>query len=608
MKKILAMLLTVAMLLSLVIVATVSVAADDENAGMWTTWGSSEQYDADFSDDPSSVPGYEYSEDGLKVPAADWTTGTPFFTVQSKVKVDLKAGVYFEIRIDDFTYAASDKWFNLNIWDSEKIRPGSSDVKYGQGIQTLLRPASTGPVDDNAETTDKNERAGSVASIAWYTEAFTSVGGTAIDAANRTVAEVEGALKDVFTLEVSWDAANGTYAVSINKTPAPEKVITYMNEHFADGQAYIGFTTQNSQKGGTAAATVTKFGTSAATAAIPYGTDSKDAENYDNSFADFIDPATVPAGQPAVFMTGDKEATDLKNIPGSSVGAIVSVTETGSIKTVANGATADFGALRVDNTKSVDVKDFPVLLCVTKNWCSCKMDAHAYCLALESMSAYVMIGEDLKAAPSNKVAELDMCYDPVIIGEDNYLYFWVDLSELDKEGRFNGVRFDAGGVDLVTEGFNEFEMLWTGLFRDVDEAEAYALDYLDAIANPGGSTDDDTTVDSGADTTEADTSVDTTEADTATDTTEADTATDTTEADTSKETEEDTTKETEATTTQKAETTNKVEETKAETDAPAGDDAAADEGGCGSFVGFGAMAVVAVAAVAGMVSFKKKED
>ena len=65
MKKILAMLLTVAMLLSLVIVATVSVAADDENAGMWTTWGSSEQYDADFSDDLASVPGYEYAEDGL---------------------------------------------------------------------------------------------------------------------------------------------------------------------------------------------------------------------------------------------------------------------------------------------------------------------------------------------------------------------------------------------------------------------------------------------------------------------------------------------------------------------------------------------------------------
>ena len=47
------------------------------------------------------------------------------------------------------------------------------------------------------------------------------------------------------------------------------------------------------------------------------------------------------------------------------------------------------------------------------------------------------------------------------------------------------------------------------------------------------------------------------------------------------------------------------ETTEAKADA---DDATDENGGCGSFVGFGAVAMIAVTAVAGVVSFKKKED
>ena len=241
------------------------------------------------------------------------------------------------------------------------------------------------------------------------------------------------------------------------------------------------------------------------------------------------------------------------------------------------------------------------------------MESHEDCLALESMGAYVLIGDDLAPAPGNKVGELDMCYDPVIIDGDNYLYFWVDLSELDKEGRFNGVRFDAAGCDLVNDGFNTFEMLWTGLFRDVDEAEGYALAYLEAIENggeftpPEGETTapagDDTTVEASDDTTaeagDDDTTAEATQAATEATTAEA------TQAATEATTAEATQAATEATQATTAETKAPTAET---TEAAADDAATTEEGGCGSFVGFGAMAVVAVAAVAGMVSFKKKED
>ena len=56
-----------------------------------------------------------------------------------------------------------------------------------------------------------------------------------------------------------------------------------------------------------------------------------------------------------------------------------------------------------------------------------------------------------------------------------------------------------------------------------------------------------------------------------------------------------------------------TEAPEATTEAPAvdipveGTDAPAKKSGCGSVVGFGAIAIVAVAAVAGMVSFKKKD-
>ena len=603
MKKILAMLLTIAMLLSLVIVATVNVAAAEENEGMWTVLGNAQQYDENYFDDKKDVPGYEYTNDGFSTVTPAWATSTPYATIQSKVKVNLKAGVYFEVRVDAFSYEASDSWFNLNIWDSVNLDPGNGETTYGEGVQTLLRPAKTGPAEKEGVVS------GSVSSIAWYTEAFKHSGSATIDAANKTVVEVDGVSKDVFALAISWE--NNSYVVTINGAAAPEKVITYMNEKFADGEAYIGFTMHNSAKGGTAAATVTKFGTSKVTATTPYGSDYAAKEEYDNSFAEAMDPATVPAGTPAILMNGSRDS-DLKNTPSSSTGTTIVVTDENTIKVTANSTTADFGTLKVDNSKTADVKDFPVLLCVTKNWCSCKMESHEDCLALESMGAYVLIGDDLAPAPGNKVGELDMCYDPVIIDGDNYLYFWVDLSELDKEGRFNGVRFDAAGCDLVNDGFNTFEMLWTGLFRDVEEAEGYALAYLEAIENGGEFTPpevdttapagDDTTVEASDDTTaEAgdDTTAEATQAATEATTAEA------TQAATEATTAEATQAATEATQATTAETKAPTAET---TEAAADDAATTEEGGCGSFVGFGAMAVVAVAAVAGMVSFKKKED
>ena len=602
MKKLLAILLTAAMLLSLVIVATVSVAAEDENDGMWTTMVNASQYDADYFDDERSIPGYEYSERGFEMVPGDWSTSTPFATIQSKEKVNIKQGVYMEVRIDEFSYDAGDKWFNFNIWDSVGIEPGNIDMKYGSGVQTLLRPTTLGP-DANAE---KTTTGGSVPNIYWYTNAFAYIDMTTIDLENRTAIEEDGVYKDVFTLEISWDAANNTYVLSINGSAAPQKVIDYMNTKFAGGEAYIGFTTQNAKKGGTIDLTITKFGTSKETATVPYGVDYKEPENFDNTIAPIMDPSTVPAGQPAILMTGDRDTSDLKNKPVTSTGTNISVADNGNIQVTAVNSVADFGILRVDNDKSYDVKDFPIIVCVTKNWCSCEVGDHTECLALESMTAYVLTGEHIAPGAVNAVLDVEQCYDPIIIGDDNYLYFWIDCSELGREGRFNGVRFDANNVDLVNDGFNSFEMLWTGLFRNTDEAAAYLNAYFDAIeeenaANPDVSED---STDAGVgDTTEADTNAAEGTQTTTEDTAEVTEATQTNGADQSAEATEGTAESTAASTTDNNAAEGETTEAKADAD-----DATDENGGCGSFVGFGAVAMIAVTAVAGVVSFKKKED
>ena len=71
MKKILSTLLVAAMLLSLVIVAAVPAAADDDS--FWTTYGRASHHDPDYDGDRTSVPGYEYTDEGFHMTPADWS-------------------------------------------------------------------------------------------------------------------------------------------------------------------------------------------------------------------------------------------------------------------------------------------------------------------------------------------------------------------------------------------------------------------------------------------------------------------------------------------------------------------------------------------------------
>ncbi len=565
MKKILSILLTAAMLLSLAIVAVVPAAAIE---GDWDTYEEAGQYLGLTGTDERSIGGYEYTDDGFHVTPADWSTSTPFTTAQRKDTVDLKQGVYMEVRIDNYSYDAGDRWFNFSIWDSVRLHPGVPNEAYGEGLQTLIRPAAL----------KEGETIGKIGSVAWYIEGFTGASSTTFPEGTVTTTE-DG--KNFLTLEVKWDEAKSTYSVKVNGAEASKKAIDYMNTKYGtNSQAYIGFSVHNNQLGGTAEFTITSWGTSIEDATIPTGDDTKLPDNKDNTKAPIADASTVEVGKPAIVMTGNQAESDMKAYQTNS-GATLTVTDDYAIHVVAGANIADT-AMYVKNDISYDIKDFPVVLAITRNYCTCGLGGE--CIAIENLVFRPYCGEVVAADDKHMVrCEEQISYDPYIIGEDKYLAFAMNLTDpdyvnFDVEGRIHGVRIDSVSLDLNSEGGNAYDVCMIAYFRTVDEAVAYAEQYFTDLGwDPDGGEEATTEENQGGEAT----------------------------------TEENQGGEATTEDNQGGEaTTEDNQGGEATTEENQGGEATTEDnqGGCGSVVGLGAVAIVAMVAGVAMISFKKKED
>ncbi len=554
MKKILSALLVVAMLASMFAVFALPTAAivgqfDTHDRATHEVPG----YDGDIA-----VPGYEYTEDGFHMTTVDWGYDTPFSHMSTKNKVDLKNGVYMQVRVDTFNYDAGDKWLNFNIWSQPTLEPGSSEEEYGYGVSNLIRFVG------NTSTLSYAQ---------WKIKQFTSLDATYFDDAGK--AQVDG--KNVLTLVVTYNSNSG-YGITLNGVAAPQAVVDYMNQTYSeDSMAYIGFTMFSTKKGGEQSATILKFGESADTATKPMGDDKKAATTNDREpIADIIDASTVAEGQPAIIMSGDKANSQIKATPGSATGSRISITDDNLIRVVAINTIGDCGIWNVKNSSSYDIKDFPVVLCLFKNYCNCGTD-DGTCSGWEAGSLYLCTGEEISPSPDNNIAAVDSS-DPYFITNDDgsvdkYAYFYYDVTDelktTDEEGnvtgrfdgRINATRFDFVDIDMLTPGANEFEVVMQCFFRTVEDAEAYVEAYL---ADKGWVKEE------------------------------------VTDAPTDTETDP---QETEPQDTDPQETDPVTpDETDKQTD---GGNTAS--GGCFGTVGFGAIAIVAVAATATYVTFKKKD-
>ena len=460
MKKFLALILSAAMLLSFAVILSVPAAAVD---GDWIVYGDPGEYYPDFDpveDDYVPIPGYSYvSGQGLVVTPADWKDFGPKIGLSTRNKVHLKDGVYVLIRIDDFTYAG-DIWFTYSISETQYLNVGSTNTeKYGERMSALVRP--------NADA--------KISSAQWGIKNWRSQGHT-----NMTYGDDKkyDNGKPLMELSVTWDGS--TYGVTVNGAPAPESVITWLNEKFGENdEAYINFNTQNSTVGGTSALTVLKFGTSATTATIPQGDDSAVKRDNYKTIAEIANPNDVPANQPAVLINGSREASDAKGTTKNA--GITSLTPENYIHYASDRANLEL-SFAPKYEVSYDIDDFPVIMVLTRNLCTCG-ESLADCIALEHADMYVMTGVDFSAQSSNKVSMIDICYEPIVRGEDSYLYFWVDTSDVeflgwDAEGRFNGARFDIKAINTSVPGMNEFDICFVGLFRSVEEGEAYINEFV----------------------------------------------------------------------------------------------------------------------------------
>ena len=142
MKKFLSVLLVAAMLVTTLVVAVVNVSAAD---GDWAIYTMKSQYLDGYADVMHSVPGYEYTDDGLTMITTDedgnniWSDHNPYATFQTIDKWYLPDGIYLQVRVDDFSYEATDSWFGFSLWDQENVELGKNGKDYGYGVETLLR-------------------------------------------------------------------------------------------------------------------------------------------------------------------------------------------------------------------------------------------------------------------------------------------------------------------------------------------------------------------------------------------------------------------------------------------------------------------------------------
>ncbi len=486
-KRIIAFLVAAVMILSTIPVISVTVAAAGVE-GDWDTFRSADDYEElDDEGNPAlykAAPGYEYTDEGLSIIPADYSNTSPFFSVQTKDKQSLKDGVYLEFRVDDYAYSgesgAADNWICLTLWTTPAPVPGNT--AYGEGWLCLLRD---------------NDGVGAPVTIeSFNTILKTETNPGAFNHLGNSIKECEmDEGREVYTFEV---APNGDqYDVKVNGVPVAglPTLSAHLNSIDPNGEFYVGITMMSTVKDGTAALTITKYGTSAADAKPPVGSDSKEPEeNVHLPYPDCADPSTVPENMPALMWdasTNPKQGAGQANVTCLGDNAF-------RIQATATACFMSFGPKR---TVSYAAQDFPVVGILLRD-CYASNTGIYYC------------SDDVLSANADYFCGWDL-FDGEMFGEDDeYTFVTIDLSGNDelygkwKDGRINSIRFDFNGLGAFSEEELTFDICYVGCFRSVEEAEAYNLTRLVALGVGAGDENGDgeeTTVDSTVDTTEGDT-------------------------------------------------------------------------------------------------------
>ncbi len=546
MKKFLSLILAVAMIVSCFAAFAITTSAAD---GDWEVYGLTSDHDEDTPElGKSSIPGKTYTENGLEldVPENLWADFAPWAKFETKNAVDLKEGFYMKVRVDDFTYAG-DMWHAFAIKKYPHLED-MTDIGSNPGLQASMR------LNESDHTIKASWK------IPYFVnEESAQVVYTATPEDNDWDNDVDDQGRPTYTFQVKYDETAG-YSIYLNGNLIAQTVMDALREAIDgnNGLMYVSFLAQNTQKGGVVDFTLLEYGTSPEDCAKPVGDDDTDPVVRSLSF-ECEDPSTVEEGKPAIVLRGKEEGV----FAWVTTSGKTTYNEDNSVTATFPDATTVWVHGNVDFDTNYDIKDFPIAIAIFKNLCTCKYEdtnwdlvideQDAVCVCGESGTAQIMAGDVMKAGGGSTPITFGLTDAPRKDADGNtYNYAIIDhTTAINKgfTGRIHGMRIDISKLNVVDAGRNTFDILEICYFRNLEDAAAY----FDAMMEELGVNAE-------------------------TDPVETDPV------------------ETDPVETDPAE--------KPETQAPANTD---DKGGCGSVVGVGAIAVVAIAA-AGLVSFKKKED
>ena len=566
MRKILSIILASLMILSTF--AMISVSADEAASGTEGNWevhlDAFEEAKKENGEEVfQPLPGYHYTDDGFEIKPAEYNNVQAKYTVISKTKYSSK-NFSIKIRLDDYS-TEGDSWVSFSFW-SEKhgLAQGStnSDGSFGYGWYSLLRD-----VLDPYE-----ERDGKLS----YMQTYHS-GTKAQPGGNYTMEtiEFEPDVDENGIQYLTFEVKN--YIIFINgvEVGSTTNAAKALRNAFKDDSylAYFGISVKSGL-----ANTPIKFTITEVDGVKPTGTDSQEPETKTREYGDMIDASTIPAGTPGVLFDASMEKQNVK-MPSTSKCIVDFNEDESAFKITAYDMIGSIG-FSVKDDYSVDVKDFPYVAILLKNYCSCEptegVSMSENCGFDEEAGIYYCAGHVL--APDDKYKFVLTGDDMVDVSpdgaEDYYTIFWqkIDTSvfEEDEDGnRIHSLRFDFAYLTPM----QEFEILSAGYFKNKEDIVSFltAAGYNISIEDMGGAEDDNHGEPGGVEEETTEPNYD-------------NTPEDFTDAG-----EEETTKKKENKTTAASNDEDK-------------------KGGCGSVVGMGAVAIIATASVAGAVIFKKRKE
>ena len=478
MKKLICMAVAAIMILSMIPVMAISTSAAVE--GDWAILRTPDSYAADV-EIVKPAPGYEYTSEGLTTIAPDWTNYTPYFTVQTKEARNLKEGIYLEFRVDDYPYGgedgAADHWLSFNLSDRENVQPGSID--FGNNWLCLMRGAGQGStVVQSFLTTQTTDAA---------------VGSSTHTGDVTVTVPMDENDREVYTLEITWDGSRYDVKVCGSSVPGAATITSKLENWNANGEFFVGITLHAGVKDASSSITVTKFGTSAADATVPVGTDSAEPEDNRLVFGDLIDPATVPENTPALMWDATKQT--FKNDP---QGADLKLVAQGddSYHLQATGP-APYFQWSIKSELTYNQSDFPVFAMLMKDFWG------------DNGGIYYCAGEIMSSRDDYKTSWSIYDEGCQFYGEsDEYILVVVDLADLGligdtNAGRIHNIRPYFSVTNTSDLELCQWDMCYMGFFRSIEEAQAYTEARLNLDAVTEAPTEEDTEAPTEEATTEA---------------------------------------------------------------------------------------------------------